>query len=129
MRILVDFDDTIHDTRDRRPGHRMGTPEPGSLMALRYLYQQGNEIIIFTGRRVNRPEIRKTVQDWLDYFGYPYHDITNVKPESYDLIVDNRAIHYDSWEHVMVLINRLRTPQIEREYVDESTTSFDASKL
>jgi hypothetical protein len=129
MKLLIDFDDTLHDTMDRRPGHRMGRPEPGSLMAVRYLHQMGHEIIVFTGRRVDKPNVYQTVKDWLDYFGFPYHEITNIKPDSYDLIIDNRAIHYDSWERVLVMVHRLRDPEKEKEFVDESTASLDTNKL
>lgn len=127
MIVLVDFDDTLHDTRDRRPGHRMGQPEPGAVMAINYLYQAGDEIVVFTGRRVDQPNVYKTVEDWLLYFRIPYHAITNVKPTNYDVVVDNKALHYDAWEHVLVQISHIR--RNEKAWADESTRTFDATQV
>lgn len=124
MRILIDFDDTLHDTKDRRPGHRMGQPEQGALMAVRRLYQMGDEIIVLTGRRVDQKAQYDTVKAWLDYFGFPYHAITNVKPPDYDLLIDNKAIHYDTWSHVLLLIHRLQNRTAQLEYTDESTSDL-----
>lgn len=117
MRILVDFDDTLHQTHDKLPGHRMGQPEPGAIAAIRQL-AINNEIIVFTGRRVDVPSVYEAVASWMEYFQIPYHGITNVKPQTYDLIIDNRAMHYDSWPQVLFRIRNMNEEAYTMDHID-----------
>jgi hypothetical protein len=105
MIILVDLDGTLMSP-NRDEGHRMGPPMPGAIAAMRRLYV-GNTLIVFTGRPVDGARAYLTVENWLHYFGIPYHGISNVKPDRYDLIIDNKAIHFDSWPKVLFRIDKL----------------------
>lgn len=106
MIILVDFDDTLCNSKDIPKGHRMGQPVPGAVAAMKRLYMT-NEINILTGRRVDVPAVYEAVAKWLEYFGIPYHNITNVKPDRYDLIIDNRALHFDDWPKTLFRTEKL----------------------
>lgn len=107
MIIAIDFDDTIMNPHDKLPGYRMGQPEPGSILSLQRLKLEGNQIYIFTARDVSHPNQKKAVADWLDYFHIPYDGITNVKQPFFDVYIDNRAMHFDSWPQVMTRLRNL----------------------
>lgn len=98
--LAVDFDDTIVDNAATHTGYRMGPPAHGAVATLNKLAQEGHQIIIFTARNVQDERVKKAVSDWLDYFKIPYHGITNVKRSEFDIYIDNRALHYQSWMQV-----------------------------
>ena len=118
--LCIDFDDTIHDTHDTRPGYKMGQPEKGAVVALRYLVGRGYTIIVLTGRPVNKPQVYNAVKRWLDYFQVPYSDITNVKPEHYGYIIDNKAMHYDTWERTLLQLTKLENEKAKEGFNHES---------
>ena len=119
MILAVDFDDTIHDRSHIAPGRRMGTPMPGAISALNRLVAEGHVIIIFTGRDVQHPAAYKAVEDWLNFFHVPFSGITNIKSPKYDLFIDNRAIHFDSWPQTMAKLNTLNSEAALNNYIDE----------
>lgn len=100
MTIAIDFDDTIHDTRNKLPGYRMGQPTLDAVETLQAWAEEGHVLVIFTARNVQDPKVYKAVKDWLDYFKLPYHGITNIKRSEFDLIIDNRAITYTNWAEI-----------------------------
>lgn len=95
--IAVDFDGTLMSPA-RNPDYRMGPPEPGALLALTKLVNRGHEIVIFTARSVNRPDVYKAVEDWLVHFKIPYHGITNIKQPYFDIMLDNRGLRFIGWD-------------------------------
>lgn len=126
MTLLIDFDDTVHNTHDTRPGYKMGQPELGAVEALTRLHNNGDKIIILTGRPVNKPAVYKAVHDWMVHFRVPFDEITNVKPSGYDFVIDNRAIHYDNWPSTLLLLHRLDTKQAEQKFThDDGLTTSD----
>lgn len=92
MILALDFDGVIHDPRNRKPGRRMGEPVDGAVEAIQWLKRQGHTIIIHTVRG-NRPD---HIADWMEHFGIPYDQITDVKPEA-DMYIDDRGYHFESW--------------------------------
>lgn len=117
--LLIDFDDTTHNTHDPRPGHKMGQPEPGAVQALTRLHNAGYKIIILTGRTVNQPRVYKAVHDWMIHFRVPFDEITNVKPDNYDFIIDNKAIHFDTWARTMLLLHQLESKNAEQTFTHD----------
>jgi DNA-binding LacI/PurR family transcriptional regulator len=103
----------------------MGQPQKGAVAAIRHLYSRGYTIIIFTGRPVQNPNVKQAVAGWLEHFQIPYHDITNVKPDGYGFIIDNRAIHYDTWESVLVRLHHLETKAQDEQYTHEDLDKVD----
>lgn len=79
----------------------MGPPEEGAVAALRYL-SRSYHVIVLTGEDVDKPPVLKSITDWLDHYRVPYEKVTNIKPPVYDFVIDNRAIHYDSWKRVLL---------------------------
>lgn len=106
MILAIDFDDTIMDPKNVRPGYRMGQPTVGAVVALQRL-ARSHTIVIFTARNVQVPSAHKAVADWLDYFKIPYHGITNIKRPEFDVIIDNRALHFDEWSKVLWRIDSM----------------------
>lgn len=104
MKICVDFDGTVHDPFNRKPGYKMGQPIPGSAEALKFLQARGHEVIIFPTWADNQQR-RKALVDWLTYFKVPFDDITSVKPEA-DFYIDNNAVRFESWAQTLDFIER-----------------------
>lgn len=103
-KIALDFDGTIHDPFNVKKGYKMGQPIPGSAQAVKFLRDQGHEIIIFP-TWADRVDRRQAIVDWLDYFKVPFNDITSVKPDV-DFYVDNNAIRFESWAATLDFIQR-----------------------
>lgn len=102
MKLLIDFDGVIHDYKNPALGRKMGLPIQGAKEHLESFKIKGYEIIIFTvwgGTEQGKETIRK----WMEYFKIPYNSITNIK-ENCDYYIDDKAIHFTSWEEVNKLI-------------------------
>jgi hydroxymethylpyrimidine pyrophosphatase-like HAD family hydrolase len=97
MIIACDFDGTICSNQPEE-GYRMGVPEPGAILCLTKLVEQGNQIVVFTARNVNRPDVYKAVEDWLKHFKIPYNGITNIKQPYFDVMLDNRGLRFRGWD-------------------------------
>ena len=89
MVLAIDFDHTIHNPDDVKPGFRMGEPMPGAVDALLTLHRHGDTIIIFTARDRFQP-----VEEWLQHFGIPYSRVTNVKPPEAEVFIDDRGLRF-----------------------------------
>ncbi len=93
--LYIDFDDTIHDTKNVSEGHKMGQPTAGAVNAVRYL-SRSYRIIVFTVRG-DQPYIK----DWLRHFNIPFDAVTNVKGPAV-AYVDDKAVHFDgNWNRVI----------------------------
>lgn len=107
MIIAVDFDGTLMDPNNVRQGYRMGQPEPGAILSMQRLKNQGHTLVIFTARNVQHPNQHKAVADWLTYFKIPFDGITNIKRPEFEVMIDNRALHFDTWPQVMTRLRLL----------------------
>jgi hypothetical protein len=99
MILAIDFDDTIHDSKNPPKGGRMGPPMKGAKEAVDNFKRQGHTIIIHTvwGTKEGAPTIAK----WLEYFQIPYDEITNIKPNA-DLFIDDKAVHFTDWANIHI---------------------------
>ena len=103
--LAVDFDRVICDPETRLPGYKMGQPVEGALEALRALQSDGWRIVVHTVRAAGDDE-GGHVRDWLDYFGFPWHDVTAVKPAA-DVYLDDRAVRFTTWEAALEVLSEL----------------------
>lgn len=94
--LAIDFDGVVHDYQNPLPGKRMGAPMPGAEEALETLYQRGFKIVIHTVKAVTEGG-REAVEQWLDYYGLDYHEVTASKPNA-DVYIDDKAIKHHSWQ-------------------------------
>jgi len=94
MIIAIDFDGVLHDFRHPVEGRRMGMPIEGAKEAVLELKKR-HKLIVFTVWG-GTPQGRKTIADWLVFYGFPRLEITNVKPNA-AIFIDDRAIHFTDW--------------------------------
>jgi hypothetical protein len=98
MIIAVDFDDTIHDTKNVSPGYKMGLPIPDAVEAMKELSKR-HTLIIHTVWAVD-PRHRKAIEDWLKYFEVPFESITSQKPMA-DVYLDDKGMKFTTWEEAL----------------------------
>lgn len=85
-RIAIDFDDTIFDTKNR-------IPMKGAVKAINKLYNEGNQITVFTTRPdYFSPDIEAMMRAW----GIKFHRVICGKP-TYDLLIDDKAQKFIKW--------------------------------
>lgn len=108
MIVAVDFDGTLMDPTNVRPGYRMGEPVPGAVAAINRLHQRGDTIVIFTARNVIQKEPKLAVAKWLEYFHIPFDEITNIKKPYFDVMIDNRGLRFDgNWAVTLGKVDKL----------------------
>jgi hypothetical protein len=73
----------------------MGPPMPGAVEGMKRLAVR-NEVVIFTARGGDP----RHVEEWLRYYGIPFSRVTNIKEAAFDVILDDRAIRFTSWDAV-----------------------------
>lgn len=97
--VAVDFDHTLADTgAEREPGYVMPKPMPGGLEKLKELGKR-HTVIVFTARAAN-PGGKKSVEDWLKFFGVAdyVHMVTAIKFPFIQVYLDDRAIQFRGWD-------------------------------
>lgn len=97
--LAIDFDGVLHDYKNPVEGKKMGEPLAGAVAALDELYDRRYKLIIHTVKATTDSG-KQAVEDWLDYYGFEYHDITAIKPRA-DHYIDDRAIHHTSWPETL----------------------------
>jgi hypothetical protein len=102
MIIAIDFDDTLMDKQRVQQGYRMGPPTPGAVAATQRLRSEGHTIIVFTARGVQDQRVYKAVMDWCEFFGIPASGATNIKSPDFDVIIDDKSIHFNSWPQTLI---------------------------
>lgn len=99
--IAIDFDGVIHDYKNPIEGRRMGKPIEGTLEALAKLEGDDCRIIVFSTWAHEGG--MKVIQDFMNYYKLPYHEITNIKPQA-DVYIDDKAIRFTTWEEVLTKV-------------------------
>ena len=88
MILAIDFDNTLRSLDN-------GLPMQDAAKHMGYLKKNNHFLIIHSVR--NNSNI---IRDWLDLYGIPYDDITNLKPNA-DAYIDDKAIRFTTWEDTM----------------------------
>lgn len=91
MIIAVDYDGVLND-QNPDPGRKLGRPLPGALETMTGWANEGHTLIVHTVRGDDPAH----VEDWLRYFGIPFHTVTRVKPNA-DVFLDDKALRFHSW--------------------------------
>lgn len=102
LRLAVDFDDTIMDTHNVKPGYKLGQPIKGAVEALNSLKAQGS-IIVIHSVWADTEQKCEAMAKWCKYFNIPYDFITNIKPIA-DLYIDNNGYRFESWADTIKFI-------------------------
>jgi len=116
-RIMIDLDGTIHKfSKGWNGGDIYDPPFEGSVDAIKWLKNQGFEIIIFTSRasKTNNEKIGgdyldqlKKIKEWLDEYNVLYDGITADKLSA-EFYIDDKAIHIPNgnWDFVVQTIQK-----------------------
>ena len=97
LKLAIDFDGTIHDYKNPVKGKRMGEPIEGAKQALSRHRMLGYKVIIHSvwGYKDN------IIGDWMKFYGIPYDEITNIKPQA-DYYIDDKAIRFNNnWKEII----------------------------
>jgi len=96
--IAFDFDCVIASYERPFKMDKLGKPQKDTIDAMRYFYNKGYYILIFTGRLAT-----KKMQKWLKKHKVPFHGFnqnplpmigtSEVKPY-YGILVDDKAVNY-----------------------------------
>lgn len=73
-------------------------PLPKAIEKVNKLYDEGNEIIIFTGRGSSSGiDWSDKTKTQLDNWGLKYHKLIMNKKPTYDIVIDDKAINAEEW--------------------------------
>ncbi len=93
--LAIDFDGVIHDYKNPTKGRRMGAPIEGAKEAIIKLSRQYKIVVYGVGGGTP-----KFIEDWLKYFGIPYDEVTNIKPNA-KYYIDDKAIRFIDWKQAL----------------------------
>lgn len=89
MRVAVDFDGTLVDSRATSPGLIDGDPVEGAIDALRSLGSMGIDVVVYSCR-TSTMDGALAVRRWLDRHGLEWVDVSTAKPLA-TVYIDDRA--------------------------------------
>ncbi len=93
--LAIDMDGVLHDYKHPIEGKRLGPPLPDAVVAMDDLYDRGYKLIIHTVKATTK-QGAEMVEEWLDHYGFEYHEITAIKPNA-TYYIDDRAIRHTGW--------------------------------
>ena len=98
MVIAIDFDGVLHQYDLPKEGRKMGPPINGARQAMLSLKAMGHHLMIFSCNR------ESVIADWMNYYKIPFDEIwTGQGKPSYDLLIDDKAIHFNgSWSDALM---------------------------
>lgn len=117
--ICIDFDGVLAEWHGDFRGGGLGPPLPGARRAV-HLLARDFQLICFTAR----PNVND-IHIWLRRHGFPEMRITNVKPPSASIFLDDRAITFTAWtDH---LLDQIKTFEPHWKKASEQQISEDKS--
>ena len=115
MRICIDLDGTICETRRMGQDYANVEPKPGAVDFIKKLNEEGHYVIIHTARGMktfkgNKKKIEKThyhcITEWFQRHGIKYDELIFGKPLA-DVYIDDRAMVYDNnWKELNAILPR-----------------------
>lgn len=105
MILAIDFDDTIHDPRNRKAGYKLGKPMPGAAAALTELARNGHTIVVHSVW-ADTPAGQEQIRKWMQFFHLPCHNVTAKKPAA-EVYIDDRGYRFTSWDVTMADLERI----------------------
>lgn len=91
--IFIDIDGTIC-TEERTFERPLAQPLPGAIEGVNRIYEAGHTVILWTARGW---EQFLMTQDWLNRYGFRYHQLLMGKPIG-TLFIDDRARQFVGWD-------------------------------
>ncbi len=114
LNIVIDFDGVIHkNSKGFYDGTIYDEPIMGTKESLKYLYEKGFKLIIYTCKaNPERPLVNsKTgidlIWEWLENWKLKKYifDVTNTKPRAL-YYIDDKAIRFNNWKQTIDFIKR-----------------------
>jgi glycerol-3-phosphate cytidylyltransferase len=103
MKYCFDLDGTICTLSDKND-YNQAAPLLEMVEAVNRLYDEGNEIIIFTARGASSGiDWTEVTKKQLNKWGLKYHNLIMNKKPSFDLMIDDKCINADEWRKNMKL--------------------------
>ena len=108
MKICVDLDGTICETKALGQSYKDVKPLENAVETLEFLKQRGYYIVIFPARNMRTCENNvgriianqaKLVIDWLEKYCIPYDELLFGKPHV-DFFIDDKGIKFTNWKDV-----------------------------
>ena len=108
LRIAVDLDGTICETKRPDQSYEDVLPLPGAIETLKEFKGRGYYIVIHTARNMRTYNANlgavirnqaKIVIDWLDRWEVPYDELLFGKPHV-DYFIDDKGIKFTTWTEV-----------------------------
>ena len=96
MRLIIDLDGTIC-SEEKQFSRSLAIPIIGAVEALQKIASEGHTIIIYSARTWAEYEV--TIK-WLKDYLIPFDQLVLGKPQG-DVWIDDRALHFDSWERIL----------------------------
>lgn len=105
LRLAIDYDDTLMDTKNVPKGYKLGQPIPGAVKAMQQLKSQG-AILVIHSVWANTEQKCQAMAEWCQYFDIPYDFITNKKPIC-DAYIDNLGYRFENWGDTLEFVSKL----------------------
>jgi|TARA_Y100000310_G_C20501608_1_gene724278 capsule biosynthesis phosphatase len=108
VKICVDLDGTICETKTKDQSYKDVKPLDGAVDTLEFLKQRGYYIVINTARNMRTCENNlgrvianqgRIVIEWLDKYCIPYDELLFGKPHV-DFFIDDKGIKFTNWKDV-----------------------------
>ena len=109
MRICIDMDGTICETRAPKQSYLDVAPKPGAIEILKKLKSEGHYIIIYSSRHMatcnnNIGQIiakqAPIFYEWFKKYGIEYDELIFGKPLA-DVYIDDKALQYEqNWDDI-----------------------------
>lgn len=100
MKIIIDLDGVIC-SEEKTFERSLSKPLPNASNIINQLYDNGHDIIIYTGRSWSEEKMTK---NWLSINNIKYHSLIMGKIIG-DVWIDDRAIHFENWDKISCLLN------------------------
>ena len=95
MRICLDFDGVLHDSKHPNAGRKMGPPIDGALNGVYQLQAAGHTLVLHTARAQTEAQAQH-IYAWLRFYGFPRIAVSIPKPIA-DCYVDDKGLRFTSW--------------------------------
>jgi capsule biosynthesis phosphatase len=114
MRIVIDLDGTICELKKPGESYKDVVPKEKAIETLHKLKNQGNEIIIYTARRMRThsgnigkvtADVGDITIDWLKFYNVPYDELIFGKPYGH-IYIDDLALTFTNWEDIHQKMNK-----------------------
>ena len=116
MRICIDIDGTICETKSKNQSYSDVNPLPGAIKYIQQLKNEGNTIILYTARNMKTcnnnvgkviANIGMTTLSWLKKHNIPFDEIYFGKPLA-DVYIDDKGVEYHRWDKTYERLKKIK---------------------